>query len=204
MKACGTTSALSRSMNSSDKGRRSGGVNGIAGKPDFVCAESLGLPHDVPYELLDLEGEAPTARTIAFDGTRRFGYPGPLSNQPDREHLLCRYRPLPPGKRYSRPPIYRHDPARCFILMKDLGDTDLWSLRNHPGICADASTKRPSKSSTASTPPGDALSVGEVRLMEAFGPSLYRWERGIFQENFIRHSAPLSSSRNSAAGSKPS
>ncbi len=30
------------------------------------------------------------------------------------------------------PQLIRHDPAGCLIVMEDLGDTDLWSLRKSP------------------------------------------------------------------------
>ena len=30
------------------------------------------------------------------------------------------------------PRLIRHDPARCLVIMEDLGDTDLWSLREAP------------------------------------------------------------------------
>ena len=30
------------------------------------------------------------------------------------------------------PRLIRHDPARCLIIMQDLGDTGLWSLRKTP------------------------------------------------------------------------
>ena len=31
------------------------------------------------------------------------------------------------------PRLIRHDPARCLVIMEDLGNTDLWSLRGPPG-----------------------------------------------------------------------
>jgi N-acetylmuramate 1-kinase len=40
----------------------------------------------------------------------------------------------------------------------------------------------------AQTPffPGKGLSSGRVRLMESFGPELYRWERDYFRNHFVR------------------
>ena len=85
------------------------------------------------------------------------------------------------------PRLISSDPARCFILMEDLGDTDLWSLRN-----ASRETRR--------TPYQKTLTLihrlhsfqekkfpsSRVRLMESFSPDLYRWERNYFRDHFVR------------------
>jgi hypothetical protein len=84
------------------------------------------------------------------------------------------------------PRLIRHDPAGCFIVMEDLGDTDLWSLRETPW-----ETRRALYQKTLtivhrlhSFPKNDFPS-GRVRLMEGFGPHLYRWERDYFRDHFV-------------------
>ena len=85
------------------------------------------------------------------------------------------------------PRLIRHDPARCFILMEDLGDTDLWSLRE-----TSWETRQTLYQKTLtivnrlhSFPEKDFPS-SRLRLMEGFGPDLYRWERNYFIDHFVR------------------
>jgi hypothetical protein len=85
------------------------------------------------------------------------------------------------------PRVIRHDPAPCFILMEDLGDTDLWSFRE-----TSWENRRLLYQKTLtilnrlhSFPETDFPS-GRVKLMESFGPDLCRWERDYFREYFIR------------------
>jgi N-acetylmuramate 1-kinase len=84
------------------------------------------------------------------------------------------------------PEIIHHDSAGCLIVMKDLGDTDLWSLRNEPW-----ERRRNLYQKTLSIVhrlhcyPAEGFPVDQVRLTEAFGPDLYRWEQSYFLENFV-------------------
>jgi len=84
------------------------------------------------------------------------------------------------------PRLIRHDPASCLIVMEDLGDTDLWSLRKTPW-----ETRRALYQKTLtivhrlhSFPEKDFPS-DRVRLMEGFSPDLYRWERNYFRDHFV-------------------
>ncbi len=84
------------------------------------------------------------------------------------------------------PRIVHNDPQNCFIVMNDLGDLDLWCLRNQSwGARRTLYQKtlvivnRLHSFSTQQFP------SGEVKLTEAFGPELYRWERGYFKDNFV-------------------
>jgi hypothetical protein len=86
------------------------------------------------------------------------------------------------------PRLIRHDPADCLIIMEDLGDTDLWSLRNTPW-----ETRGPLYQKTLtivhrlhSFPEKDFPSA-RVRLMEGFGPDLFRWERDYFRDHLVRN-----------------
>jgi aminoglycoside/choline kinase family phosphotransferase len=85
------------------------------------------------------------------------------------------------------PRLMRHDPAGCLIVMEDLGDTDLWSLRKTPW-----ETRRALYQKTLTIVhrlhsfPEKDFPLARVRLMEGFGPDLYRWERDYFRDHFVR------------------
>ena len=85
------------------------------------------------------------------------------------------------------PGLIRHDPTGCLIVMEDLGDTDLWSLRKVPW-----ETRRVLYQKTLSIVhrlhsfPEKDFPPSRVRLMGAFGPDLYRWERDYFRDHFVR------------------
>jgi aminoglycoside/choline kinase family phosphotransferase len=85
------------------------------------------------------------------------------------------------------PRLIRHDPASCLILMEDLGDTDLWSLRKTPWETRQALYQKTLTIvhrlhffSEKNFP------LGRVRLMEGFGLDLYRWEHDYFKDHFVR------------------
>lgn len=85
------------------------------------------------------------------------------------------------------PRLIGHDPVRCLMLMEDLGDQDLWSLRDNPW-----ETRRTLYQKTLTIVqrlhafPAKDFPSDRVRLMESFGPDLYRWERNYFQEHFVQ------------------
>jgi N-acetylmuramate 1-kinase len=84
------------------------------------------------------------------------------------------------------PDIIRHDPAQRFIIMNDLGDTDLWSLRTAPwDIRRIYYQKTLIIVHHLHSFPEHSFPSGRVRLMEPFDHALYRWERDYFRENFI-------------------
>ncbi len=86
----------------------------------------------------------------------------------------------------SAPAVIRHDPGKQFILIEDLGESDLWSFRNEPW-----NKRRTLYRETLAL--ADRLHsfaledfpTETVPLMEEFGPALYRWERDYFRENFV-------------------
>jgi len=86
------------------------------------------------------------------------------------------------------PRLIRHDPADSLIVIEDLGDTDLWSLRKIPW-----ETRRALYQKTLTIAhrlhcfPEKDFPSGRVRLMGAFGPDLYRWERNYFRDHFVRN-----------------
>jgi aminoglycoside/choline kinase family phosphotransferase len=150
--------------------------------------EALGLSESVPIELSPLEGRG-SDRTFL-----RLRW-----NQKDSA-ILIHYDPKRVENTYyadiatfllrigvSVPRTIRHDPARSLIVMEDLGDTDLWSLRNTTW-----ETRRALYQKTLTIAkrlhsfPEKDFPSGRVRLMESFGPDLYRWERDYFRNHFVR------------------
>jgi hypothetical protein len=85
------------------------------------------------------------------------------------------------------PRLICSDPVRCLILMEDLGDTDLWSLRDVPW-----ETRRTLYQKTLAVVsrlhffPENEFPSSRVRIMDSFGPDLYCWERNYFMDSFVR------------------
>jgi N-acetylmuramate 1-kinase len=83
------------------------------------------------------------------------------------------------------PRSIRHDAAGGRMVLEDLGDTDLWLLRNEPW-----ERRRVLYQKTLAAVhrlhaiPESRFPSDRIRLMESFGPTLYRWERSYFLENF--------------------
>lgn len=85
------------------------------------------------------------------------------------------------------PVILDHDPDRCFILMEDFGDTDLWSFRQSPwGVLCGYYKKILRMIDRLHAFSVKDLAQRELPLMQGFGPELYQWERDYFRENFVR------------------
>lgn len=85
------------------------------------------------------------------------------------------------------PGILDHDPERCFILMEDLGNTDLWSFRQSAWrLRRDYYRKSLRMIHKLHTFPVENLGRRSLTLMQGFGPELYRWERDYFHENLVR------------------
>jgi len=86
----------------------------------------------------------------------------------------------------SVPQVIRHDPILCLIAMEDLGDADLWSLRKKTW-----ETRRTLYQKTLTLAhrlhafPEKDFPSDRVKLMESFGPDLYRWERDYFRDHFV-------------------
>jgi len=85
------------------------------------------------------------------------------------------------------PRVVRHDPAACLVLIEDLGDRDLWSFRQTARETRLALYRKTlfAIHRLHSFPVGSFPST-RVRLMESFGPDLYRWERDYFRTYFVR------------------
>jgi aminoglycoside/choline kinase family phosphotransferase len=153
------------------------------------CRESLGLPESVTMDFSPLEGRGSDRTFFRIQW-----------NQKDTA-ILVRYDPKRVENTYyaaiaeflrendiPAPRLIRHAPSACLILMEDLGNTDLWSLRKTPW-----ENRRPLYQKTLAIArrihslPEKGFPSGRVRLMESFGPDLYRWERDYFREHFVRN-----------------
>jgi aminoglycoside/choline kinase family phosphotransferase len=85
------------------------------------------------------------------------------------------------------PRLFRHDRPNCLILMEDLGNRDLWSLRETPWENRrDLYRKTLTIVRRLHSFPEKDFPQARVRLMEGFSPALYRWERDYFREYFVR------------------
>lgn len=98
------------------------------------------------------------------------------------------------------PRLLRHDKIGCRILLEDLGDADLWLLRNEPWERRRILYRKTlSAAHKLHSIPEAQFPSDRMRLMESFGPELYRWERNYFMENFA---SALCGIRIDAAGQK--
>ncbi len=84
------------------------------------------------------------------------------------------------------PELLKHDPAKCLILMNDLGDVDLWALRNEPWPVRKTLYEKALRvAHRLHSLAEKQFPADRIPLAEAFGPGLYRWERGYFRDNFV-------------------
>ena len=85
------------------------------------------------------------------------------------------------------PRFFKHDPGRALILMEDIGDVSLWSLRDAPWEIRGTLYRKTLENihRLHVFPPAD-FPARDVPLAEPFGPDLYLWERNYFRENFLR------------------
>jgi hypothetical protein len=150
--------------------------------------EALGLPLTTAVELVPLSGRGSDRTYYRF----RWAH--------DNSAILVHYNPGRIENAYFAaiaaflsennipvPRIIRHDAAGCLILMQDLEDTDLWSLRD-----AQWETRRSLYQKTIVAAhrlhsfPIQHFPSDRIKLMESFGPSFYRWERNYFKDNFVK------------------
>jgi aminoglycoside/choline kinase family phosphotransferase len=150
--------------------------------------EALGLSESASIELSPLEGRGSNRTFFRLKWNRK------------DSAILIHYDPKRVENAYyadiaaflsdinvPAPKLIHHDPARFLILMEDLGDTDLWSLRKNSW-----ETRRVLYQKTLTIAhrlhsfPEKDFPPGRARLMGGFGPDLYRWERDYFRDYFIR------------------
>lgn len=150
--------------------------------------EALGLSESVSIELSPLEGRG-SDRTFS-----RLKW-----NQKDSA-ILIHYESNRVENRYyadiavflheidvAVPLLIQHDPIQCLILLEDLGDTDLWSFREAPWeIQRSLYQKTLVTAHRLHSFPERDFPVNRVKLMEGFGPDLYRWEQDYFKNHLVR------------------
>lgn len=86
----------------------------------------------------------------------------------------------------SVPDIIGHDPDRCLIIMEDLGNTDLWSLRDESwGVRQPIYERTLDIIHRLHSFSLVGLSGFKVRFMDGFDLPLYRWEQGYFFDNLV-------------------
>jgi N-acetylmuramate 1-kinase len=92
----------------------------------------------------------------------------------------------------SVPTIIAHDPARHFILIEDLGNTDLWSLRKKPWAeRRDYYQRALQLIYKLHTFPLTNL-LADMKLAQGYDSALYRWEHNYFLDNCVRAACNLS------------
>ncbi len=150
--------------------------------------EPLGLLESVSIELSPIEGRGSDRTFFRLNWNR------------EDSAILVHYDPKRAENSYyadiasflreidvPAPRLIRHDPARCLIVMEDLGDTDLWSFRkNSWEIRRTLYQKTLTVVHRLHSFPKDDFPSGRVRLADGFGPHLYRWERDYFKDHFVR------------------
>jgi aminoglycoside/choline kinase family phosphotransferase len=152
------------------------------------CREALGIPTSVSTELSPLEGRG-SDRTFfrlrwnLVDSAVLIHYdPKRVENTYYADIAAFLHEIGVPA-----PHLIRHDPAGCLIVMEDLGESDLWSFREAPW-----ETRRTLYQKTLTIAhklqsfPRNDFPLDRVRLMESFGPHLYRSERDYFKEHFVK------------------
>jgi aminoglycoside/choline kinase family phosphotransferase len=85
------------------------------------------------------------------------------------------------------PAIYGHDPERRLILMEDLGDRDLYALRDAPWeVRRSLYEKTLLLAAKLHGFPPERLPAG-IHLTPGFDAALYRWECNYFREECVRN-----------------
>jgi N-acetylmuramate 1-kinase len=156
--------------------------------------ESLGLEKSAPVEVAALSGRGSDRAFYRV----RWGGKGSA--------ILIRYDPKRIENSYYAdialflmeagipvPRVMGHDAMRCLILIEDLGEQDLWSLRNAPWeVRREAYHRTLCAIARLHSFPETTFPTERVTLMEPFGPSLYRWEREYFFTHFVRDCCRIS------------
>jgi aminoglycoside/choline kinase family phosphotransferase len=150
--------------------------------------EALGLSESVSLKLFPLKGRGSERNFFRLKWNSK------------NSAILIHYDPRRVENRYYAgiaiflreidipvPRLIRHDQAHCLIAIEDLGDIDLWSLKKNPW-----ESRRTLYQKTLIIvhglhcfPEKDFPSTS-VKLMDGFGPNLYRWERNYFMDHFVR------------------
>jgi len=150
--------------------------------------ESLGLPESTSLRLSPLEGRGSDR---AFFRLKWSSKESAILVHYDAKRVENTYyadiAEFLRGLNVQAPRLIRHDPAGCLILMEDLGDINLCSLREAPW-----ETRRALYQKTLTIVhrlhsfPEKNFPSERVKVMEGFGLDLYRWEQDYFRNHFAR------------------
>jgi N-acetylmuramate 1-kinase len=153
----------------------------------FAC-EALGLSPAVDVELLPLSGRGSDRTYYRFKWAQ--GNSAILVHyNPNRieNAYFAHIAAFLSGNNIPVPKILRHDAAGCCIVMDDLGDVDLWSLRNASWeLRRSLYQKALVAAHKLHSFPESQFPSDRVKLMESFGPAYYQWERNYFMDNFVK------------------
>jgi len=85
------------------------------------------------------------------------------------------------------PRIMAHDATRGFIVMEDMGNMDLWSLRHQPWRVKQGHYRKVlNVIYRLHAFPLRNFPADQIPLMKGFGPEIYRWEHEYFLGDFVR------------------
>ncbi len=151
------------------------------------CREALGLSESVSIELFPLEGRGSDRTFFRLKWPQESGILIHYDPKRVENTLYANIAGFLRDIDVPAPRLIRHDPAGCLIVMEDLGDKDLWSLRKNPWETRQALYQKTLTivNRLHSFPEKDFPSA-RLRLMEGFGHDLYRWERDYFMDHFVR------------------
>jgi aminoglycoside/choline kinase family phosphotransferase/choline kinase len=83
------------------------------------------------------------------------------------------------------PQVLAADKDAGVLVLEDLGDTDLWSLAQGTEFPWAPFASALEQVAAIHRLGVDAFAASGTKLMEAFGPNLYQWERQYFQDNAL-------------------
>lgn len=151
--------------------------------------EGLGLSESIPIELAPFEGRGSDRAFYRLTWDRKDSAIL-IHYDPKRVENTC-YADIATFLRGIHVPVpwlIGHDPAVCLIVMEDLGGTDLWALRE-----TSWETRRTLYQKTLAIVhnlhcfPEKDFPSAHVKLMQGFGPDLYRWEQDYFRDYFLKN-----------------
>lgn len=87
----------------------------------------------------------------------------------------------------SVPAVYADDPQKRLILIEDLGDSDLFSLRERPWGERRVLYERTLRIAAKMHPFTPRQIPARLHLMDGYDEKLYCWERNYFLENLVRN-----------------
>ena len=151
-----------------------------------LIERTLGLPADTVMEIAPIgKGGSDRAyfRVTTDRSTVVLMRYGTMYEENDRYMAVASFLR---GIGVAVPAIYAHDPGQRLILAEDLGDVDLYGLRDAPWEVRRGLYERTlalAAKMHAFSP--DRLPAG-LRLMPGFDAGLYKWERDYFLEHCVR------------------